>query len=84
MNIQTDEQTARGLAANNFTVARVQHELPNSSAVGAIFVNRQATGDLAGPRDYNRSYAVDGRRVRTNGLINGFVARTRDAGPLGR
>ena len=41
------EQEVRGLPANNFSVARVQHELPNRSAVGAIFVNRQATGDLA-------------------------------------
>jgi Domain of unknown function (DUF5916) len=84
MNMQTDEQADRGLSADNFTVARVQHELPNRSAVGAIFVNRQATGDLAGDQDYNRSYAVDARMgFGQNGLVNGFVARTETPGLSG-
>ena len=62
----------------------MQHELPNRSAVGAIFVNRQATGDLAGDRDYNRSYAVDARMgFGQNGLVNGFVARTQTPGLSG-
>ena len=62
----------------------MQHELPNRSAVGAIFVNRQATGDLAGDRDYNRSYAVDARvGFGQNGLVNGFVARTQTPGLSG-
>ena len=76
--------TCAALPANNFSVARVQHELPNRSAVGAIFVNRQATGDLAGDRDYNRSYAVDARvGFGQNGLVNGFVARTQTPGLSG-
>jgi hypothetical protein len=77
INMQTDEDVERGISANNFSVARVQRELPNRSAVGAMFVNRQGTGDLSGDRDYNRSYAVDGRLgFGQNGLVNGFVART--------
>ncbi|MEO5742114.1 MAG: DUF5916 domain-containing protein, partial [Vicinamibacterales bacterium] len=84
INMQTAEQKGRGLAANNFSVARVQHELPNRSAVGAIFVNRQATGELARDRDYNRSYAVDARMgFGQNGLVNGFVARTQTPGVSG-
>lgn len=84
ISMQTEEQEHRGIAANNFSVARIQHELPNRSAVGAIFVNRQATGDLAGRRDHNRSYAVDGRMgFGQNGLINGFVARTQTPGLSG-
>jgi hypothetical protein len=47
--------------ANNFSVIRVSHELPNRSAIGGLFVNRQATGSLAGEDDYNRTFAVDGR-----------------------
>ena len=47
--------------SNNFTVARVRQDFVNRSNIGAIFVNRQATGHLAGDRDFNRSYAVDGR-----------------------
>jgi hypothetical protein len=75
LNIQTerDDRTP----SNNFAVARVNHELPNRSALGAIFVNRQGTGDVAPPDDYNRSYAVDGRLgIGVNGLISGFAART--------
>jgi hypothetical protein len=84
INMQTAEEKERGLSANNFSVARIQRELPNRSAVGAMFVNRQATGDLAGDRDYNRSYAFDGRLgFGHNGLINGFIARTDTPGISG-
>jgi hypothetical protein len=52
--------------------------------VGAIFVNRQGTGDLAGELDYNRSYAADARvGFGQNGLVNGFVARTETPGLSG-
>ena len=76
LNMQTDG--VGGVApANNFTVARVYRDLPNSSKIGALFVNRQATGVLAGPDDYNRTYAVDGRwGLGQNGQVAGFVART--------
>ena len=84
INMQTAEEEVRGIPANNFSVARVQHELPNRSAVGAIFVNRKATGDLAGERDYNSSYAFDGRvGFGQNGLVNGFVARSQTPGLSG-
>ncbi len=63
--------------ANNFTVARVNKELPNRSAIGAIFVNRQGTGDLAPDNDYNRTIALDGRiGIGKYGQIKGFAART--------
>ena len=79
LNMQTQE--VRGLPANNFSVARVQRELPNRSAVGAIFVNRQATSGLARGDNYNRSYAVDGRfGFGQNGLVNAFAARTQTPG----
>ena len=60
LNMQTDAMGGVALA-NNFTVARVYRDLPNSSQVGALFVNRQVTSELAGADDYNRTYAVDGR-----------------------
>jgi hypothetical protein len=84
MNMQTLQQSERGIPANNFSVARVQHEMPNRSAMGAMFVNRKATGDLAGVSDYNSSYAFDGRLgFGQNGLVNGFVARTQTPGLTG-
>jgi hypothetical protein len=79
LNIQTD--AVRGLAGTNFGVARVNHELANRSAIGAIFVNRLETGARAAEDDYNRSYAVDGRwNIGQNGRVSGFLAKTATPG----
>jgi len=76
LNMQTDAVGGRA-PANNFTVARAYRDLPNSSQIGAIFVNRQATGDVAESGDHNRAYGVDGRvGLGENGQIAGFAART--------
>ena len=84
LNMQTEE--VDGLTpANNFTVARVRHDLPNRSSVGGLLVNRQATGRLAGDRDYNRTYAFDGRvGIGQDMDILGFVGRTDTPGREGR
>jgi hypothetical protein len=80
LNMQT--RAVEGVTpANNFTVARVRRDLPNRSNIGALFVNRQATGRLAGRDDYNRSYAVDANwGIGPNALVAGFVARTETPG----
>ena len=63
--------------SNNFTVGRVRKDLRNRSNVGAIFVNRQASGELAGADDFNRTFGVDGRwGIGQNAMIAGFAART--------
>ena len=83
LNMQTEE--TGGTQANNFTVARAYRDLPNSSQIGAIFVNRQATGALAGNRDYNRTYGVDGRvGLGQNSQIAGFAANTDTPGLEGK
>ena len=84
LNMQTEE--VDGLApANNFTVARMRRDLPNRSSIGGLFVNRQATGRLAADRDFNRTYAVDGRMgIGGNADIQGFVGRTDTPGREGR
>ena len=80
LNMQT-ESVGGSTPANNFTVARAYRDLPNSSQIGAIFVNRQATGELAGNDDHNRTFGVDGRvGLGQNGQIAGFVARTDSPG----
>ena len=80
LNMQTEE--APGVsAANNFTVARIRRDFPNRTNVGAMFVGRQATGDLATQDDHNRAFAVDGRLgIGRTGLLNGFIARTATPG----
>ncbi|HSR69616.1 MAG TPA: DUF5916 domain-containing protein [Acidobacteriota bacterium] len=78
LNMQTEE--VGGLTqANNFTVARISRELPNRSSLGAIFVNRQGTGDLAPADDYNRTLGFDGRwGIGEYGSVSGFFAKTFD------
>ena len=77
LNMQTDSVSATGTPQQNFTVGRVRQDLANRSNIGAIVVNRQATGNLARDQDYNRSYAADGTwGIGQGGTINGFVAKT--------
>ena len=81
LNMQTESMSATGTPSQNFTVARVRQDLPNRSNIGAMVVNRQATGSLGGDRDYNRAYAVDGRLgIGQGGLISGFAAETETPG----
>jgi len=73
--------------ANDYTVARVNQELANRSAVGALFVERDGDGSLLGSAaaDRNRTYALDGRwGIGDNGLIQGWVAETDTPGLAGR
>ena len=83
LNMQTEG--IEGVApSNNFTVGRVRKDLPNRSNVGVIFVNRQASGDLAREDDYNRTFGVDGRwGIGENTTITGFAARTQTPGLVG-
>lgn len=83
LSMQTEEVS--GVApSNNFTVARVRKDLANRSNLGVIFVNRQASDDLAGSNDYNRTFGIDGRwGIGQNATINGFIARTQTPGKVG-
>jgi hypothetical protein len=75
LNMQTSDVRAR--PGNNFSVLRASRELPRRSGVGAMFVNRTATGDLAGSGDWNRTWGADARLGVGNYLnVRGFAART--------
>jgi hypothetical protein len=91
LNIQADEvENASGEnigAANNFGVVRLQREIGRSS-YGAIFVNRQGTGELSRGEDWNRAYGLDANwQMSRNQRVAAFFARTdtpdRAAGPTG-
>ena len=76
LNMQT-ASFAGGGASQNFTVARVRQELPSRSNVGAMVVNRQATGRPAGTADANRTFALDGRLgIGQSGTLSGFASET--------
>ena len=69
------------VAANRFGVARVRKELPNRSALGAIYVHREDTGRFADPDGENRTYGIDGRwGIGEYGLVSGFAAGTSTPG----
>jgi hypothetical protein len=83
LNMQTDE--ARSDPANNFSVLRVSRELPSRSGIGAIFINRSATGRLARSGDWNRTWGADARLGLGDFFrTSGFAARTETPGLGGR
>lgn len=56
----------------DFSVVRFNHELANRSSIGMLLVNKD------GGLHNNQTYAFDGRwGVGNNGLLQGFVAKTR-------
>ncbi len=68
-------------AGDNFAVVRVSRDLPNRSAFGGIFVNRQGIGEYAGDNDANRTYALDGKAgLGQNTVVSSFIARTQTPG----
>jgi hypothetical protein len=81
LNMQTDDALndrtgALVSQASNFGVVRLQREIGRSN-VGAIFVNRQGTGDLAPSNDFNRAYGLDAAwQASSNGKLFAFLART--------
>jgi hypothetical protein len=80
LNMQTSDYEET-VASTNFTVARLSRDLPNRSSIGAIFTNRQATGDLAGDREYGRTFGVDGKiGIGMTTVISGFMSRTETPG----
>jgi hypothetical protein len=83
LNMQTDDVGRR--PANNFSVVRASRDLPSRSGVGAIFVNRTATGSFAGSDDWNRTWGADARLgVGERLTMSGFGARTETPGLSGR
>jgi hypothetical protein len=75
LSLFTDDAEELQVERNNFTVARVNQQLAQRSSIGAIFVNRQGMGEKE--RDYNRSYAVDGKwGLGKKATLSGFYAKT--------
>ncbi len=85
MNMQTEAAFnpatgALALAANNYTVARVQREVGRSN-FGGMLVNRQGTGEWATDGDYNRAFGADAAiQLTDNTRFFGFVAGTTTGG----
>jgi hypothetical protein len=68
---------------NDFVAARANHELPNRSSVGALYVGRRGDGSLSErpSDDQNQTYAIDGRwGIGENLLLEGWLAQTATPG----
>ncbi len=85
LHMRTD--AVGGLAPeNDFTVARINQELPNRSSIGAILIQRDGDGSVNGDEDsdYNRTYAVDGRwGIGEYVTVAGYAAATETPGRRG-
>lgn len=86
LNIQTKGVTRT--PANNFSAFRVSRDLPSRSGIGAIFLNKQATGsraNRAGDDNWNRTFGFDARMgLGEKVSFSGFAAGTRTPGLAGR
>jgi hypothetical protein len=95
--LHMSSEDVQGLApANDYSVARVNRELPNRSSIGALIVDRQGDGSLPFDRDgdgfaddpsfdENQTYALDGRwGIRDNGLLQAWIAQTDTPGLTGK
>ncbi len=83
LNMQTGDVGVN--PANNFSILRVSRELRSRSGVGAMFVNRTATGSLARSGDWNRTWGTDARfGVGEHLTLDGFAARTETPNLTGR
>jgi len=74
-------------SANDFKVARINQELPNRSAIGMLYVERDGDGSLLGnpADDHNETYAIDGRwGIGRNSLVQAWLASTDTPGLTGR
>lgn len=78
LNMITDDRLALGIEKNNFTVARVNHQLGQRSSIGGLIVNRQS---LDTAENYNRTFAVDGKwGLGKKATISGYYAKTETPG----
>jgi len=89
LSMFTEDVTTQDVAIekNNFTVARVNHQLAQRSWIGAAFMSRQSMGGLqsdvlpTNSSDYNRTYAVDGKwGIGKKAQLSGFLAQTKTPG----
>ena len=83
--LQMRSEALEGVAPeNDFTVARVNHELPNRSSIGALFVHRSGDGSLTSGSDRNSTYAFDWKwGIGELGQLDGFLAGTDTPGAEG-
>ncbi len=75
LSMFTDDVAGQSISKNNFTIARVNHELAKRTTIGGAFVSKQGMGP--GEDHYNRVFAIDGKWGMGNkAQISGFLAKS--------
>ncbi len=75
LSMWTEEVSDVGVEANNFTVARVNHEFKGRTALGAAIINKEGLQS----DDFNRTLALDGKLgLGSKARMTGFFAHTSD------
>ncbi len=80
LSMFTNELEEFQIQANNFTVARVNHEFSaKRSAIGGVFINREGMSEL--DKDFNRTFALDGKLgIGQKARLSGYLAKTNTPG----
>jgi hypothetical protein len=79
LSMITDEVEEAGIEKNNFTVARVNHELAQRSSIGGAIISKFGLGES--DEKYNHTMAVDGKwGIGKKAQISGFFAKSADPG----
>ena len=74
LNMFTDDRPTLGIEKNNFTVARLNHQIGQRSSIGGLIVNKQS---LDTSEHYNRTFAMDGKwGLGKKATISGYYAKT--------
>jgi hypothetical protein len=75
----TDELPEAGIEKNNYTVARIDHQVGPRSSIGGAYIGRFSIDDTS--NDYNHTYALDGKwGIGNKAQISGFFAQSRTPG----
>lgn len=78
LNITTDKIEEQGATRNNFTVARVNHQIGSRSTIGAAFINKDV---LETDTAYNRVVALDSKiGIGKKAQVSGYLAKSNTPG----
>ena len=85
LDIQTQEDTEKGLSAENFGVFSLQRKVLDRSTIGMIFVNKQSLSELENTNttnaEYNRNFGLEYNYFSADNLWNGKLMYLKSFSP---
>ncbi|MDH5381614.1 MAG: DUF5916 domain-containing protein, partial [Cyclobacteriaceae bacterium] len=78
LNMFTDDREIGSTEVNNYTVARVNHQVASRSTIGAAIINKT---DVKSTDNYNRVFALDGKiGLGKKAQITSYIAKSSTPG----